>query len=388
MRSDAARYIPFSRTDITDEDLRNLSGVPELREQDATRLVARYEKTFADATGFTGTAAVGSAMHALLVSLRALTITAGDEVILPSFASPDVGEAVEHAGASAVFADIDPQTLTVSPESVGTLIRNKTKAVIIFDTAGYTPDLAPFMQLAASAGIQVIHFTYYNPLHDYRCSGPGARPHVTVFANSDPVVRGAVIATDMEKTHASIMSLRDHGIKPSNAHRAGNDIGTWYYEITSPGFDCALSGIQGALSLISLHNAGKCIGLRRQRTLEYNSLLREAGSTLLLPPVDVPDGSHTRGLYILRIVRDALSVGRDEFIHALEEHGVGTSVHYIPLHLHPYYAKKYRYHYNTLANTYETYISAFSLPLYAGLSSEDAGYVAKTVLAVVKRYAS
>lgn len=387
MSSDAARYIPFTRTDITDEDLKTIAGIPEIREQDAPGLVRRYEQTVAGITGFTCTAAVSSAMHALLVSLSALNITSGDEVILPSYAVPDIGEAVEHSGAAAVFADIDPQTLTLSPESFGSVIRSRTKAAILFDTAGYTPDLAPILQRAASAGIQVIHYTHFNPLRDYRSCPPGSRPHVTVFANNDPFVRGAVIATDMEKTYTTIKSLTDHGIKPVQPDKAGGPAGNWYYEITGPGFDSAPSGIQAALSLLSLNKAGTNLEQRSRAAHTYNTLLQEAKDKIIIPWSDAADASHTRELYILRLVKDALSLSRDEFIHALEQRGVGASVHYIPLHLHPYYAKKYRYHYNTLANTYDAYISAVSLPLYARLSREEAVTVAKSVLDVITRYA-
>ena len=119
----------------------------------------------------------------------------------------------------------------------------------------------------------------------------------------------------------------------------------------------------------------------------YSSALRPLQDKLLLPAFDPSAAGHTWQGYTLRIIKDALLINRDEFIQELKQKGVEASVHYIPLHIHPYYSKKYKYAYNLLPNTYDSYTSAVSLPLYAQLSDDDAAYVAQSVIDVVKRYA-
>ncbi len=386
MSNQALRHIPFTRSDVTNEDLDGIAGTLKESDKDTFRLVSACEQSFAELIKFPYAIAVNTAMNALVLSFSALGIKQGDEVILPSYVSPDAGEAVEHAGASAVFADIDPQTLTLSPESVMRGISNKTRAIVIFDAAGFTADTAPLQQIAAANGIYVIHSTYYNPLYEYRHKTAGSYPHITIFSNNDPFIKGSMIATDMEKTQSSIRSLREHGIKTFKNYDTDTRFGNWYYEITSPGFDCMMTGIQCALYTVYLKKAGQYIERRRKRAEIYSSLLQPFHNALLLPRVDVSDINHTWQLFIMRIIIDSILISRDEFINELKQKGVEASVHYIPLHLHPYYAKKYKYNYNVFPNTYEAYTSAVSLPLYAHLSDDDAAYVAKTVIDVVKKY--
>ncbi len=386
MSNEVLRYIPFTRSDITDADIQSVSGIIKDSDNDTFNLLRRCEQNLAEITKLPYAIAVHTAMHAILLSLSALGIQRGDEVIIPSYVSPDVGEAVEHAGASAVFADIDPHTLTLSKESIIKVIDKKTKAVVVFDAAGFAADVKPIMQLAASNGIYVIHYTYYNPLHEYRNKTAGSYPHITIFSSNEPFINGAIVATDMENTQSLIKGLREHGIKTSKNYDADNRYSNWYYEITSPGFDCMMTGIQCALYAFYMKKIGQYIEQRKHIAEIYNSSFQPFQNIISLPLFEASDISHTWQLYVIRIIKDSMLVNRDEFIHELKQKGIEASVHYIPLHIHPYYSKKYRYNYNTLPNTYDTYTSAVSLPIYARLSDDDAGYVAKTLIDVVKRY--
>ena len=387
MSNEALRYIPFTRTDITDEDIQQAAGIIRDSDKDTSKLVRECEQNFAGITNFPSAIAVNTAMQAVVLSLRSLGIRESDEVIIPSYAVPDIGEAVEHSGASAVFADIDGQSLTLSTESVTAGIGHKTKAIVVFDTAGFAADVKPILQLAAANGVYVIRFTYYNPLHEYRHKAPGTNPQITIFANNDPFTKGAIIATDMEKTQSSIKSLREHGIKVSKNSNEPTSYNNWYYEITSPGFDCMMTGPQCALYAVCLQKSAASLGRRKHIVGIYSSALRPLQDKLLLPAFDPSATGHTWQEYTMRIIKDALLINRDEFIQELKQKGVEASVHYIPLHIHPYYSKKYKYAYNLLPNTYDSYTSAVSLPLYAQLSDDDAAYVAQSVIDVVKRYA-
>ncbi len=387
MSNEALRYIPFTRSDITDEDIQQAAGIIRDSDKDTSKLIRGCEQNFAGMTNFPYTIAVNTALQAFLLSLRSLGIQESDEVIMPSYAGPDIGEAVEHSGASAVFADIDRQSLILSTESVTAGIGHKTKAIVVCDTAGFAADVKPILELAAANGVYVIHYTHYNPLHEYRNKTAGTYPQITIFSNNDPFTKGAIIATDMEKTQSSIKSLREHGIKASKNSNEPIPHSNWYYEITSPGFDCMMTGIQCALFSVYLKKTGHSTELRRQRAGIYDSLLQPFQDRVLLPVFAASDTSHTWQSYTIRIMKDSILLNRDEFIHELKQRGVEASVPYIPLHIHPYYSKKYKYTYNILPNTYDIYTSDVSLPLYSQLSDDDAYYVAQTVIDVVKRYA-
>ena len=387
MNSDALRYIAFSRSDITDEDLQQAAGVMKDSERDTHRLLRECEHTFAGLTQSPSAIAVTTAMQAVLLSLRALGIQDGNEVIIPSYAGPDIGEAVEHSGASAVFADIDGRTLTISAESVSAGIGHKTKAVVVLDTAGLAADLGALLKVAAANGVYVIHYTYYNPYREYRHTIAGTYPQITIFANDDPLIKGAFITSDMEKTQSSIRSLREHGITAAKNSDGPERSGNWYYEITKPGFDCMMTGLQCALYTVCLNKTAASLGRRKHIVEIYSNVLKSLPDKLLLPAFDPSAAGHTWQGYTLRIIKDALLLNRDEFIQELKQKGVEASVHYIPLHIHPYYSRKYKYAYNILPHTYDAYTSAVSLPLYAQLRDDDAIAVAQTVIDVVKRYA-
>jgi len=385
MDSEALRYIPFSRSDFIEADIQNLVTVIKEVDNDMSRLLPRCEKSFAELTKFPYIVCVNTPVQALLLSLIALSIHENDEVIIPSYVSPDVGESIEQSGASLVFADIDPESLIISIESIEKNITSKTKAIVIFDTAGLTPDIKPIMKIATSNGIYVIHYTYYNPFYVYN-KEPASLPNIIIFANHDPFVSGAIIGTYMERIYNLIKSLTWHGettSKPANMH---GDHANWYYEITNPGFGCPMTGIQCALYLLYLKNAKHYLERRINIAKEYTSLLQSLKDIFLIPQTIQSTNTHTWQLYLLRIIKDAMVISRDEFINELKAKGVEVSVHYIPLHLHPYYAKKYKYNYSTLINTYEVYTSAISLPIYPQLTDDDVRYVAQTIIDTAKRY--
>ncbi len=387
MSSKTIRNIPFFRSDVTDNDINSAADRVKSALTDPFQLVSKHEQEFSKLAKFSYTVSVDTLLSAIALSLKALGVKQGDEVIAPAYTVPEIGEAVEHSGASMVFADIDPVTLNLSVASAEAKISHKTKAVILFDTAGLCADVDAVMKMASSNGIYVIHCTYCSIAQQYNREPAGSKPHIVIFFNNEPFIGGANISTNMENTVSLIRSLGGHGIKPANKGQPGGADGdNWYYEIVSPGFDCMMTGIQAALHSVYANNAGRYLEGRRRIAKLYNSLLQPMKDMILLPFPGASDVSHAWQLYIVRLIKGALGTSRDEFIKELGYNGIKASVHYIPLNIHPYYSKKYRYTYNTLPNTYEAYTSAVSLPLYASLSEDDARYVAQTVADIVKRY--
>jgi dTDP-4-amino-4,6-dideoxygalactose transaminase len=393
MSNGQARNIPFLKSDIKDIDIDNVAGAMKAAAVTHENPLDAYEKLFSELTGIPHITAVNSLFSALLLSLKSLEIKQGDEVIAPSFTEPEIGGAVEHSGASIVFADIEPDTLTLSPASIKEKISGKTKVILIGDTAGMQADLGTVEKLAASNGIYVVYYTYYNPFTHYCKAGTGPCPHITVFTHNEVFVKGAVIATGMERTGKLISRLAGHG-NESLKHAgtkgdgdAGDGKDDWYYEIVNPGLDCRMTHIQSAFHASAIKASGAGIERRGSIAGMYTGLLKPINNRLLSPTADCSTASHTWQMYIVRLIRDALSITRDEFIKELLNKGIEVSVHYVPLHIQPYYSKKYKYRYNDLIRTYEAYIAAVSLPLYASLSDDDVHYVAQTVTNIVKKFA-
>ncbi len=382
MNNDAIRKIPFFKPDITDNEINSIADAIKNGPADSDQLVKRYERSFSELVKSPYTVAVNSTLSALLLSLKALGIKEGDEVITSSYTIPGIGEALEHSNASIVFTDIDPITFNTPPALIENKINHNTKAVIIFDTVGLRSQIGNIMKLALSNGIYVINCTFYNPYEQYFYKSQ-PNPHITIFCSNERFAGGAVIATDMENTHLLMRSLCKHGIKPSND---GMETDNWYYQIVSPGFDCRMTGIQSAFHISYIKMAEYRIKRRRHIADSYNSLLKSADDKIILPFYGDSHTSHTWQLYIIRLVKNALNISRDEFIKELAVNGVEASVHYIPLHIHPYYSKKYKYKYYDLPETYEAYTSAVSLPIYASMNDEDVRYASQLVINLLKRY--
>ncbi len=415
MNNSPGKNIPFIKSDSTDNDMNSIAVAMKAAAAGHPDSLNTYEKLFSERTGIPHTIAVNSSFSAVLLSLKALAIKQGDEVIVSSFSAPEIGGAIEHSGASTVFADIEPDTLNISPPAIKEKINGKTKAVIIGDTAGLQVDMNAVMKLAASNGIYVIHYTYYNPSAIY-CKGETAPcPHMTVFTHDEQFVKGAVMATGMDHTAARIARLAGHGIETlkqsedekqngsgndrrsgprvfsdgvktgiQGEHEPGED---WYYEIVNPGFDCRMTGIQSAFHTSYIRTAQVRMDRRKAIAEMYTGLLKPVKDKLILPSPRDSAAPHSWQLYIIRIIKEALGVTRDEFVKELSKKGIEVRVHYIPLHIQPYYSKKYRCRYNDLINTYESYISAVSLPLYASLADDDVKYVAQTLIDIVKKFA-
>lgn len=385
MNEEELRYIPFYKTDLTDEDINSLNTIIKDEDVNSLRLINNYENTFAQLTKFPFVIAVNSSMYALLLSLKALGIGFGDEVIAPSLSSPEIGEAIEHTGASLVFADIEPKSLIINSDSITKLINNKTKAVIVSDPLGSNSNITSIIQVANLNDISLIHYTYYNPFFNYG-NPTNPHPHITVFINNDPMLKGAVIATYMEQTHKHLKSIREHGFKNLNNIGLSNNYNNWYYEITSPGFDCMMSGIQCALSMIYLKKTKKYIDQRIHISQIYNSILEPLTNAFVLPVYE-PSAFHAPWqMYVIRLRKDAITLSRDEFITELKRKGVEVTVPFVPLHIHPYYSKKYKYLYDNLINTYEVYISAISLPIYSQLTDDDVNYIGQIIKNTIEKF--
>lgn len=389
MSRDDSKHIPFFRSDISNEDVRAAADADTTAAAGATGVVGQYERSFSGQVKLPPVVAVQTLQSALIVSLKALGLKQDDEVILPAYTVPGVGAAVEHAGASSVFADVDPVTLNLSAAAVEARTGHKTRAVIVFDAAGLHADTGDIVRLATSNGMYVLHCTYYHPLQRYEGNTDAPQPHVTVFCNNEPSIKGALIATGMENTRSSMLGMAGHGTAPVTQDAAADaDSGNWYYEIVNPGFDCRMTDLQASLQAVYTGKAGQIIRRREQVAQVYGDALAALGNRVVLPCPGSASLLPTWQLYIMRLTKGALRISRDEFMRELRSCGIETGVHYIPLYLHPYYARKYRYNYNALPVTYEIYSAAVCLPLYASLSDDDAHFVAQTVVEIIKRYST
>ena len=192
---------------------------------------------------------------------------------------------------------------------------------------------------------------------------------------------GGVVTTDDERLAAKLKLFRNHGITTDARQREST--GSWFYEMTTLGFNYRLSDLQCALGSAQLQRLDKWVARRREIAARYASAF--AGERALELPTVRSDRESAWHLYVLRLHLDQLKIGRSEFVDQLKQRGVGTSVHFIPLHMHPYYRDTYHYCHESFPVALREYYRSFSLPIYPGMSPDQVAYVIEQVSEVVKQ---
>lgn len=363
--------LPYGRQSIDEEGIEAVVAtlrsdwlttgpkVAEFEEAFATRVGARYAISFSSGTaalhGAAFTAGIGSDDEAVTTPL---TFAATANCILYQRARP-------------VFCDVAPDTLNLDPQAVSSRITPRTKALIPVDYAGHPADLDDFMQLADERGLTVIEDACHSLGAEYRGRRVGSLAHMTVFS-FHPVKHlttgeGGMVTTDNAAFADTLRKFRNHGI--SSGARDRQQAGQWHYEMVLLGFNYRLTDIACALGLRQLDKLDSNLARRRQIAAKYSAAFRD------LPGIRVPavraDADPAWHLYPVQIDATKLSAGRAEIFRALRAENIGVNVHYIPVHLHPYYKEKFGYRGGEYPIAERAYENLITLPMFHGMSDQD-----------------
>ena len=348
--------------------------------------VAAFEAEFAAAVLAPKALALNSCTAALHTALAVSRIGAGDEVITTPLTFAATVNVVEHVGARPVLVDVEPDTLTIDATQIAAAITSRTRAIIPVHYAGHPADLDPIHALAQAHRLLVLEDAAHALPAAYRGRkiGCGSNPVAFSFyaTKNLTTAEGGMLTADPDfLARARILSL--HGMSRDAARRyeAG---GHWAYEILAPGFKYNMTDIQGALGLWQLRKLARFQRRRREVVAAYQAAF--AGEEALELPVERPWVEHAWHLYVLRLHPAALRIGRDRFIEELSARNIGTSVHFIPIHLHPYYRDKYGYSATDFPVAHDSFQRMISLPLNPRLSDQDIADVIGAVLDVVRTF--
>ncbi len=321
--------------------------------------VTEFENAFARYCNAKSCLSVGSGTEALHIALRALGVGPGDEVIIPSHTFIATGLAVWYTGAKPVFADIDPETYCVSPESIKKAISPRTKAIMPVHMYGQYADMDAINELARKRSVAVVEDAAQSHGAEYK----GKRKVLGTVAcysfyptkNLGAYGDGGAIVTDDADIAGKITMLRNYGQKKK-------------YEHTMKGFNSRLDEIQAAILIAKLKHLDGWIEKRRKIASEYNKLL---SSTNLGTPVEAKYGKHAYYLYVIR------SKDRDELQKHLEKNGIGSMIHYpIPIHKQEAFSD---YNSQRLPDTEKAAEEVISLPMFPELTAEEVKTVAEAV---------
>lgn len=387
---DTLPYLPFAHPSITDREKQAVLDVLDSGWLTTGPRTQLFEQQFAEKVGARHAIALNSATAALHLALEALGVGPGDEVIVPTWTFAASAEVVVYRGARPVLVDIDRRTLNVTPESVLAAVTSRTRAVIAVHVAGLPVEVERLVALLEPRGIAVLE----DAAHAFPCrlGGPTARYAGTVgragafsfYATKTMTTgEGGMLVTDDDAIadRTRIMSL--HGISRDAWNRYAAS-GTWYYEIEDAGFKYNMTDIAAALGLVQLDRAEELLAARKELAAAYSSRFRERPTADLIElPCDVADGSHAWHLYIIRLALDRLTIDRGHVIEALRAQGIGTSVHFIPLHLHPYYRRQWGCRADDFPVATSEYERVVSLPIWPGMSIADVDRVVDALNAVL-----
>lgn len=379
-------YLPFACPALGEEEIREV--VETLRSGwittgPKTRL---FEQEFAAFLGAPAALALNSCTAALHTALVALGIGPGDEVITTPMTFAASVNVIEHAGARPVLADVEPDTLNIDPRRIEAALSPRSRAVIAVHYAGHPAELDQISEICLRHGLALIEDAAHAFPARYRGRLIGATENPAAFSfyatkNLATGEGGMLTGGGQFIDQARVISL--HGMS-RDAWRRYQREGSWFYEVMLPGFKYNMPDIQASLGLGQLRKIGVMQQRRREVVRAYGEAFACHDAFEL--PAERSHVEHAWHLYVLRLRDGALAIGRDRFIEELAARNIGASVHFIPVHLHPYYRQKYGYRPAEFPLACGAYRRLLSLPLHPGLDDADLADVIEAVLDVAGRF--
>jgi len=346
----------------------------------------QFEKEFAECFGAPSALALNSCTAALHTALVASGIGPGDEVITTTMTFCSSVNVIEQVGAHPVLVDVEPDTLNIDPKNIEKAITPKTRAILPVHYSGHPVDLDPIYELADMYNLCVIEDAAHAVSAKYKGRYIGSTDNPVAFSfyatKNLTTAEGGMLTGCPELIEKSrIVSL--HGMS-KDAWKRYSKGGSWYYEVILPGFKYNMTDIQASLGIWQLRKLESFQKRRREIVRIYNEAFSQ--EEVLEIPAERPEVEHAWHLYVLRLNLEHLKINRDQFIEELAERNIGTSVHFIPVHIHPYYKNKYEYKPEDFPIAYKNYLRIISLPLCPRMTDQDVEDVIEAVLDVVKTY--
>ncbi|MEI6053224.1 MAG: DegT/DnrJ/EryC1/StrS family aminotransferase [Opitutaceae bacterium] len=380
-------FLPFALPDTGEEEIREVATAIKSGWITAEPRTTQFEKEFADAVGAKHAIAVNSGTAALHIALEAAGVKKGDEVITTPYTFAATSAVIRYFDATPVFVDVDPLTLNIDPAGIEAAITQKTKAILPVHIAGLPADMnaihgvaerfhLPLIEDAAHAFPAKYNGTTIGSLSDMTCFSFSATETITTG-------EGGMLCTENDEYADRCRMMAQYGIS-KDAWKRYTAEGSWYYEIVSPGFKYYMSDIAAGMGLAQLRKADSMLEKRRAIARAYNTGFSQFPHFQL--PYDNPSHRHAWHLYMLRLNLDMLAIDRALFVEELRKRHIGVSVHFIPLHTHPYYRQLYGCKPEDFPVAYREYMREISLPIYSKMTENDVEDVIDAVVDVLMQF--
>ena len=378
--------LPYARQWLDDDDV---AAVVEVLGSDWLTTgpkVAEFERAFAEFVGAREAVAVSNGTAALHAAMYAVGIGPGDEVIVPPMTFASSANCVVFQGGTPVFADVDPDTLLLDPARAEAKITPRTKAIIAVDYTGQACDYDALRAIANRHGLVLVADACHALGGSYKGRAVGSLADLSIFS-FHPVKHittgeGGMITTDDPELARRMRVFRNHGI--TSDHRQREQQGSWFYEMMDLGYNYRLTDLQCALGTSQLRKLPGWVARRQEIARRYDTAFAKIPA---VEPLDVrEDVSHAYHLYVIRLDLTQLRATRAEVFAALRAEGIGVNVHYIPVHLHPFYRERFGTGPELCPVAEAAYERLITLPLFPAMSDQDVEDVIAAVCKVVAAY--
>jgi perosamine synthetase len=380
-------FIQFHRPYITDEEINEVVDTVKSGWLSMGPKVLKFEEEFGELIGCKNSVAVNSWTAAGHLALEALDLKAGDEVIVPTMTFPATAEIVCYFGAKPIIVDVDPLTLNISLSEIEKAITPKTKVIIPVHYAGQPCDLDEINEIAKINNLKVIEDAAHALPAEYKGKKIGTISDITCFSfyatKTLATGEGGMLCTEDDDIAERTKLMRMHGMD-KNAWKRYTEACSWSYEVVAPGYKYNFTDIQASLGLAQLRKVNWMREERAKIAALYDNAFKN--SEFITPLTIKEDRVSALHLYPIRIKHELLTISRNQFIEEMKQRGVGTGVHFIPVHQHRYYRDTF----NLDAKNYPVAEDAFSrlisIPLYPSLTESDVNKVIEVIFDITKTF--
>ena len=377
------RFLSFHQPSIEDDEINEVVDTLKSGWITTGPKTKLFEEKFREYIGSRYAIAVNSCTAGLHLSLVAAGIGPDDEVITTPYTFAATGEVIIQVRAKPIFVDIEKDSLNIDPEEIRKAITPKTKAIIPVHFAGLPCRMNEVLEIARENNLFVIEDAAHAFAAEYNGNKIGNISSTTVFSfyatkNITTGEGGMVTTNDLELAER-IRLLSLHGMS-QDAWKRYTAEGSWYYEVVDSGYKYNMTDIQAAIGLHQLNKVDRFQQARERLVQMYDQGFRDTPEIMI--PYRDHISKHAWHLYVIKLDLDLLNINRSEFIKLLTARNIGTSVHFIPLHLHPFYRDNFVFN-GGFPNAEHAYERVISLPIYPAMSSEDAQYVIESVKSIV-----
>jgi perosamine synthetase len=378
--------LPYGRQSVDEDDIQAVVDVLRSDWLTTGPKVGEFEEAFAAYVGAAHAVSFSSGTAALHAAAFAAGLKPADEAITTPLTFAATANCVLYQGATPVFADVSPDTLNVDPGQVETRITARTRAILPVDYAGHPADLDSIIAIARKNNLIVIEDACHALGAEHKGSRVGGIADMTVFS-FHPVKHvttgeGGMVATNSPQFAETLRRFRNHGI--SSDARQRQSAGQWHYEMVLLGFNYRLPDILCTLGIEQLKKLEKNLSRRREIAAAYDAAFRETPG--IIPPVVKSEVNPAWHLYPIRLDLEKLSANRGQIFRALRAENIGVNVHYIPVHLHPYYRDRFGYRGGEFPLAEAAYSRLISLPMFHSMSQQDVADVIHAVRKVLANY--